>query len=283
MRDLACPRNSRRCDRWRYAVRIGIRGELVDAWYYGLRLETSTSNRSTWVTFGGDSTQPNGSGPSAKNQDTINVGQAYFGWRPAKWVDLTVGRMPNPFMTAGTMVWDPDINPEGFAEKLSFALNDRTTLFGNFAQTVYADTSPDTATANLGFNFTDAYLVGYQLGVEHKFKQDMGHQGGGELLQLRGHSFGGVGPTALAGPYTGLPGGNQVGINNLSILDFPVEFNFRLFGQPAKVYGDFAMNLDGDQRATAAGFPSAGNQNKAYLLGFSLGALKKKHDWEARV
>ena len=66
-------------DRWRYAVRIGIRGELVDAWYYGLWLETSSSNRSTWVTFGGDSAPSAGSGPSAKNQDTINVGQAYFG------------------------------------------------------------------------------------------------------------------------------------------------------------------------------------------------------------
>ena len=43
------------------------------------------------------------------------------------------------------------------------------------------------------------------------------------------------------------------------------------------------MNLDADQRARAAGFPSAGDQDKAYLLGFSIGALKKKHDWEARV
>ena len=43
------------------------------------------------------------------------------------------------------------------------------------------------------------------------------------------------------------------------------------------------MNLDADQRARAAGFPNAGDQDKAYLLGFSIGTLKKKHDWEARV
>ena len=56
-----------------------------------------------------------------------------------------------------------------------------------------------------------------------------------------------------------------------------------MLGKSAKVYGDFAMNLDGDARARNAGFPNAGNQDKAYLLGLSLGGLKKKHDWEARV
>ena len=191
--------------------------------------------------------------------------------------------MPNPFMTAGTMVWDPDINPEGFAEKLNFALSERTTLFGNFAQTVYADTPTDSLTSNLGLNFGDAYLIGYQLGVDYKFKQDVGLKAAASWYTYEGNPTGGTGITTLAGPYTGLPNGNQVGINNLSVLDFPVEFNFRLLGKPAKFYGDFAMNLDGDSRATAAGFPNAGNQNKAYLLGFTLGALKKKHDWEARV
>jgi hypothetical protein len=269
-------------DRWRYAVRIGIRGELVDAWYYGLRLETSSSSRSTWVTFGGD-TNPNGS-PSNKTQDTINVGWAYLGWRPTQWLDLTIGRMPNPFFTAGSMVWDPDINPEGLAEKFSIALNDRTTLFGNFAQTVYADTPIDgNNTSNLGFNDADAYLLGYQVGVNYKFKSDMALKAGASYYSYLGNPQGGVAPNLLAGPYTGQPGGNQIGINNLSILDFPIEFSFPLVGKTAKIYGDFAMNLDADQRAQRAGFPNAGNQDKAYLLGFQLGTLKKKHDWEARL
>ena len=37
------------------------------------------------------------------------------------------------------------------------------------------------------------------------------------------------------------------------------------------------------ERARLAGFPNASNQDKAYLLGFQLGTLRKKHDWEARV
>src|SRR5437870_130458 len=45
--------NSFQRERFRYALRAGIRGDLYDDFYYGLRLETSTNPRSTWVTFGG--------------------------------------------------------------------------------------------------------------------------------------------------------------------------------------------------------------------------------------
>src|SRR5690349_696523 len=41
-------------ERFRYAVRLGLRGDLFDDFYYGLRLETSSNPRSPWVTFGDD-------------------------------------------------------------------------------------------------------------------------------------------------------------------------------------------------------------------------------------
>ena len=52
-----CERDARRLhggdlDRWRYAFRIGIRGDLVEDWFYGLRLDTSTNPAPSWVTFG---------------------------------------------------------------------------------------------------------------------------------------------------------------------------------------------------------------------------------------
>src|SRR5215469_8192581 len=59
-------------ERFRYAVRIGLKGDLFDDFYYGIRLETSTNPRSPWVTFGDDSNPT----PSAKNSDGINIGQA---------------------------------------------------------------------------------------------------------------------------------------------------------------------------------------------------------------
>ena len=105
-------------ERERYRLRLGLRGTLVDDWFFGLRLETSASARSTNVTFGDDtsSSSPGGGGPFAKGSDGVFVGQAYGGYKGFPGVTLTAGRMPNPFVTT-LMVWDPDINPEGLAEQ----------------------------------------------------------------------------------------------------------------------------------------------------------------------
>src|SRR5438445_6002662 len=45
-------------DRLRYALRFGVRGDLVDNFYFGLRLETSQNSRSPWVTFADESSFP---------------------------------------------------------------------------------------------------------------------------------------------------------------------------------------------------------------------------------
>jgi len=112
--------------RERYRLRLGLRGTLMDDWFFGLRLETNASPRSTNVTFGADtaSNNPGGGGPFAKGDDTIYVGQAYAGYKGFPDFTFTGGRMPNPLVTT-LMVWDPDINPEGLAEqwKHTFTFN----------------------------------------------------------------------------------------------------------------------------------------------------------------
>src|SRR5256885_10775512 len=99
-------------ERERYRLRIGLRGTLADDWFFGVRLETSNKRNSTNVTFGGDG----GTGPFAKDDDGMFVGQAYLGYKGFKDITLTVGRMPNPLVTT-LMTWDADINPEGMAER----------------------------------------------------------------------------------------------------------------------------------------------------------------------
>ena len=98
--------------RERYRLRVGLRGTLADDWFFGLRLETSASYRSTNVTFGGESS----GGPFAKGDDGIFVGQAYFGYTGFPDFKFTGGRMPQPLITT-SMLWDDDINPEGLAEQ----------------------------------------------------------------------------------------------------------------------------------------------------------------------
>ncbi len=69
-------------NRHRYRMRLGLRGTLVDDWFFGLRLETSASARSTNVTFGDDA------GPFGKTSDPVYVGQAYLGYKGIKGLTL---------------------------------------------------------------------------------------------------------------------------------------------------------------------------------------------------
>src|SRR5690242_3551100 len=158
-------------DRWRYAARIGIRGDLSDDWFYGLRLDTGTNPRSSWVTFGNNANATaGGAAPYGKGGDGIQVGQVYLGWRARPWLTVQAGKMPNPFFTT-PMVWDPDINPEGLSEKISFAVNDRLTLFGNFGQFVYQQFSPNDNSGGVGFASHDGYQFGWQGGAAYKFDE----------------------------------------------------------------------------------------------------------------
>src|SRR5260370_35732881 len=105
-------------ERERYRLRIGLRGTVLDDWFFGVRLETGAGARSTNVTMGGDPspTSPGGGGPFAKGDDGGCIGQAYGGYKGFPGFTFTGGRMPNPFVNT-RMVWDDDINPEGLAEQ----------------------------------------------------------------------------------------------------------------------------------------------------------------------
>ncbi len=76
---------------------------------------------------------------------------------------------------------------------------------------------------------------------------------------------------------------NQTGINSLLVFDLPVEIGWKAWGLPMRVYGDFATNFEGDDRASAAGQPGQGSQRYAYTGGLSVGQLKKKNDWQIDI
>jgi hypothetical protein len=312
-------------ERERYRLRLGVRGTLLDDWFFGLRLETSNNARSTNVTFGDDtaSSTPGGGGPFEKNSDTVYIGQAYGGYKGFPGVTLTAGRMPNPMVNT-RMVWDPDINPEGLAEQWkhtfvfgaepapppSFSKDSskdgkavvaskppepflKLDLFTNFAQFVYDDANPEnplgaraTTSANGGNQLVpnhDAFLLGWQVGARFNFPHNFYFQFAPTLYNYTGN-----GDTFNVHYQGGSPyltnadslAQNQTGINSLLVFDMPAEFGWKAWGLPMRVFGDFATNFDGDDRATAAGEPGHGSQRYAWQVGLGIGQLKKKHDWQ---
>jgi hypothetical protein len=310
-------------ERERYRLRLGLRGTLLDDWFFGVRLETNNSNRSTNVTFGDDtaSNTPGGGGPFEKNSDTVYVGQAYAGYKGFPGFTFTGGRMPNPLVTT-RMVWDPDINPEGLAEQWkhtfvfgaepppppSFSKDGKAVVatkppepflkldvFANFGQFVYDDSNPEnplgpraTTTANTPGSKqlipnTDAFLLAWQVGARFNFPHNFYFQlaptmynytGNGDTFNV--HYVGGDPRLTNADSLAT----NQTGINSLLVFDMPVEFGWKAWGIRMRMYGDFATNFEGDDRATAAGQPGQGSQHYAYQAGLGIGQLKKKNDWQ---
>jgi Putative porin len=305
--------------RERYRVRIGLRGTLLDDWFFGLRLETSTSPRSTNVTFGDDSGV---NGPFSKDSDRISVGQAYLGYKGFPDITLTAGRMPNPLVTT-PLLWDDDINPEGLAQQWKHTFNVsfggaggaaesyskegyskdgkgvvttqaaaepfklKIDVFANFAQFVYDDTNPENpigparTTDTNGFTqrvpTTDAFLLAWQVGARFTFPNNIYFQLAPTLYNYTGtgDSFN----TFFQGDSNST---NQTGINSLLVLDMPVEFGWKLWELPMRIFGDFAVNLEADDRAKEAGHPGSGGQRYAYEIGLGIGQLKAKSDWEIR-
>jgi hypothetical protein len=130
---------------------------------------------------------------------------------------------------------------------------------------------------------TDAFLLAWQVGARFNFPHNFYFQlaptmynytGNGDTFNV--HYVGGDPRLTNADSLAT----NQTGINSLLVFDIPVEFGWKAWGIPMRIYGDFATNFEGDERATAAGQPGQGSQRYAYQAGLGIGQLKKKHDWQ---
>ena len=340
-------------NRFRYAARVGLRGDALDDFYYGLRVETSSNPRSSWVTMGSSSPDPYG-----KSAAGISIGQIYMGWKPADWVDLTVGKMPNPFFTS-SMVWSSSINPEGLAEHLNYTVGEAD-FFANFGQFLYQDENPTTASAGLyGSGVSSGDLLGqtannivqiaWEGGFNYHITTNLSVKAAATLYKYYGMTpssanqgvapyygdpYVGEGAYAGVAPYANignsgygssllpLPGNlsagypnNQVGLDHLTVLEIPLEVTYHFQHLDARLFGDFAYNLEGADRARAAelgysaflgyvpqlnngaptvkGFSPQTQDVKAYQFGLAVaskgalglvnGSVAKKNAWELRT
>jgi hypothetical protein len=175
-------------------------------------------------------------------------------------------------------------------------------VFANFAQFVYDDANPENplgprprvpASAGGGTGQTgdlipnnDAFLLAWQVGARFTFPKNIYAQiaptlyhytGNGDTFNI--HYQGGDPALTNAASLAQ----NQNGINSLLVFDVPWEIGWKLGELPMRLFGDFAVNLDGDDRARAAGHPEKGDQRYAYQAGIGIGQLKAKKDWQLNV
>ena len=270
-------------DRFRYRLRFGVKGDLLENFSYGLRLETATKGNSANVTMGGNALS---GGPWAKGgNNAIEVGQFYAQYKAADWLTLVAGKMENPFMTSA-MVWDGDLNPEGFVQKVKFS-TDPVDLFLTLGEFTYNNTSA----GNNGFKTiaggNDSWMMGAQVGGKVKISPEMSFTLAPTFyVYVNPNNTAGIFNPTLTNTTAAAGFGDIAGINNLTVFELPAEFAFQFPGihQPGKVFGEFALNTSATERANrTANYKGYGDQNVAYQIGAAIGKTKKKNDWQVKA
>src|SRR5260370_23419456 len=156
-------------------------------------------------------------------------------------------------------------------------------VFANFAQFVYDDSNPENplgARATTSANGTkqlvpntDAFLLAWQVGARFDFPHILYFQvaptlynytGNGDTLNV--HYQGGDPNLTNSASMAH----NQTGINSLLVFDVPAEIGWKLLDIPMAIFGDFAVNFEADERASAAGQPGPGNQPYAFQAGLGI-------------
>jgi len=215
----------------------------------------------------------------------IWIDRAYLSWHGTStpWLKVTAGKMPNPFFViyTGDVVWDDDVNPEGFAENLQFGPAEHVSLFLNAGQF---------ALNEVGSNNHDPWMIGEQGGAsvavtpEVKttlavaFYDSINVSGGdatymGETIQ-QGNSRSATCATAVG---VATPP-SCVLLNNFRVLDVTTQVNLQAGPIPVSLMGDYVRNLanttlTGMKTGTATG-------NEGYQIGGIVGKASDANTWE---
>jgi hypothetical protein len=300
-------------NRWRYRLRFGVKGDLYDNFFYGIRIATNPNyDRSGNVTFG----HSDAAGPFGKDQSLIAIDQVYLGWHATSDITLTGGQMPQPFYTTN-LVWDDNLNPAGAAEQYDHTFGN-VEVFATAGQFVYQAAAGNGFTNGLGTGltgFANTFMFGEQVGFKYKFDDSTFFKAGASIFTYSGTEGNSItsvsglysdtplnlsnaslsttsgaaantstaaennSPSFFNGPFVGAadaPTTNVSGINDLAVLEVPMEFDFKIgpgihtttsgdpkdlksmttettgWTLPVRIFSDFAYNFEASERADQA-------------------------------
>ncbi len=244
-------------------VRINADFKLSDDFYAGVGLRTQRDARNDNALMG-------------NNSADFGVGlyRAFLGWNPVDGVALIAGKQKVPFYTTD-LVWDADINPVGFSERIdlnkTFGLSgfDLSLVSGQFVLNDNDESQDITAASN-----RDSFLWQTQLvaGID---------LGGAKLTFAPGYLSTNGTDDGTGTLYT----------KDVQVLLLPGDISGDVAGIKAKFEWDLAYNIAGDDRAlnyaqganTISAASSRSSDQLAWLLGIRLGENKKKGDLSAQV
>ncbi len=269
-------------DRGRYAYHIGLETSSDKNFFAEFRLASNAAARSPNVTFSSNS--PNGY--NDKSGGTVYVDRAYIGWNITDWSSVVAGRMKNDLYKS-VLKFDSDITPEGLKEKFKYKVNDQLELFGSLNQWAVAGTldeiqsggGPVTNTQTSQWEYLEQVGAHYNIDETKSLKAAVSYESYTGASHGSSALYTNFNPNA-ASAYGGV---GTLGVNNLKVIDIPVEFNIMNGNTGFRLWADYAYNFNADKRAIDSGIKNAANfqnENTAYLLGLQVGSAKDLKSFE---
>ena len=235
--------------RQRFRLRLGSEWGIGD-FSIGLRLASGT----------GETTSTNQSFDSLFSQKAFWIDRVYLRWEAAPWLSATFGKMPNPFFTTalGDGVWDSDINPEGFAEQITWAISERSTLFFRLGQFVLDEDSSDN---------NDPWLLAQQIGGTIKPDARTAFTLAVGYLDFVNATAGNLGGTVQEGNTRDATG---TLVYPFRVLHVVAETSTQAGSLPVVISADYIKNLSDPETGKGTGFD----------VGLRLGKAKSPNSWE---
>lgn len=281
-------------NRARIRARFGFDGKLNDDFVAGISIATGTL---------GDPTSTNSTLTNFFDKHTIGLDRGYITYNPLahKWLSLTGGKFAYTWQRT-SVTFDPDLNPEGFSEKLSWDL--KSPVVKNFTvvpvQLVYNEASkgtdswafggqvssklvfgPWTATPSftlLKWNKPDAILNASAFAVQTSPGEGPGCASGSPAT---GGCF--FAPNGMTNSTYLDPGGTPHFYSQFLYADFILNNTIKTGWArlPLNIIAEYEDNLDAKDHpldSTGAVATNLGSQAHSYLVDASLGQTKNKND-----
>lgn len=272
--------------RTRHRVRFRVNFDMLfpKDWFGGFGLQTTQSADSGNETFR-DGFENMG----------VFLSRAYVGWRPVITGDynltLTGGKQRNPLYFTD-LVWDGDINPQGFSEVLSWRPTNELTVDFNAGQFLYADNPEwptnrtsagnDSARRN-SWMFAQQAVLTYNFGKEDPALFSYARIAPGFTFYNNADKRLGANATTFTNAQAfpaSTSGGGLFGVTShlaqLTLTGEVLKVVSFMPTQPWRVYFDLAYNLSGEDRLHRTyGIPTSWQSDStddlAYLVGFRIG------------
>lgn len=253
--------------RFRYRVRPGLTVTIKDNFEVGMRL--TSSEAASGSANGGDPISGNTSFSGNGSKKFIYIDLAYAKWKAVNNTDwtavTTVGKMENPFQFPGTMVFDKDYTPEGFAEEVTYRFNDQQALKLTGAGFVLNEAE---------LSQKDSYMLGAQLRLNSTWSPKISSTIGAGYFSLLNRPMlnTSIVPNQGRGN-TRTPAGDLV----YGYSPFHVDAGVTYTLETMPLYtGKFPITVSGDYLHN----PSAPRNNDAYSVGITMGKAGKKSTWQ---